>query len=125
MITSVSTSSGLHPVIEGIKGALEVPRKAKHGAEAAYKAIGDSNKDIVKKTKEAKQFTIKRKIPEDSKKQKPETDEKSAIRIEDEKAKKKKALREINLINVALESANRSTSNPDVLSTPSMVPCCS
>lgn len=105
--------SGLHPVIEGIKGAIEVPRKAKHGAEAAYKAIDDPSKDIVEKKKKAEKFTIKRKIPEDPKK--PETEEELKVRMATEKARKEKSLREINILNVAFESANRSTSNPDVL----------
>ena len=103
--------SNLHKALESIKGAVEVPRKARHAAEAAIKALADTAKyDITaKKITSSDELYIKR--------ENVTKKAKGAAELKKEKEAAEKRKREINLIDLALDSANKSTSNPNVLFT--------
>lgn len=115
--------SNLHKALESIKGAVEVPRKAKHAAEAAIEALKDSDKfDIVEKSGfDLDNIKIKREKKDDKNAKKEE--EKKPVKTHDqileekkaEEAKKVKREREINLIDIALKGADKSTSSPKIL----------
>lgn len=104
------TFANLHKVLESIKGAVEVPRKAKHAGEAAIEALEKGDKyEIVRLNSKPDSFKIKREKTEEEKKEKT-AEEKAA----EEKAKLEKE-KQINLITFALDAADKSTSDGYIL----------